>query len=144
VSLIQPISGRCLCGAVTIAIHDFDGHVGACHCGMCRRWNGGPSFTVGGNDIRIAGEEHIRSYSSSEWAERAFCEKCGTHLFYRMKGTGQRHVWAGLFDGLPDARLESEIYIDHKPGWYAFANETHKMTEAEVIAQYAPASQETP
>ncbi len=131
------ISGRCLCGAVTIAIDGFDGKISVCHCGMCRRWCGGPSLSLdGGTAPRIEGARHVRRYPSSEWAERAFCGTCGSNLFYRLKATGGHYVWAGLFGDLPGAVLDSQIYIDHKPGWYAFANETHSMTEAEVVAQF--------
>jgi hypothetical protein len=91
--------------------------------------------------MRVTGEEHMRCYASSDWAERAFCERCGTHLFYRMKATGEPYVWAGLFDELPGAVFDSQIYIDSKPSWYAFANQTRTMTEAEVIANFAPQSE---
>jgi hypothetical protein len=125
-----------LCGAVAVTVPAFDGSVGACHCGMCRRWGGGPSLSIaGGRDLRIAGEEHIRCYESSERAERGFCAKCGTHLFYRDKATGARYVWAGLFDDLPGAAFDHQIYIDRKPAWYAFANETRNRTEAEMVSQ---------
>ena len=136
--MTQPISGRCLCGAVTITLDSFDGHVGACHFGMCRRWSG-PSLTVnGGKALRIAGEAHLRRYRSSDWAERAFCERCGSSLFYRLLKTGEYFVWAGLFDTLPGAIFESQIFIDRKPDWYEFANATTNETEAEVFAKYAP------
>jgi hypothetical protein len=135
--MTQAISGRCLCGAVTITLDSFDGHVGACHCGMCRRWSG-PSLTVdGGRQIRISGETHLRRYRSSDWAERAFCERCGSSLFYRLLSTGEHFVWAGLFDALPGAVFDRQIFIDQKPGWYAFANATTDLTEAEVFAKYA-------
>jgi hypothetical protein len=137
--MTQPISGRCLCGAVTITLDSFDGHVGACHCGMCRRWNGAPSLSVnGGKALRISGEAHVRRYRSSDWAERCFCERCGSNLFYRLLKEGEHFVSAGLFDALPGAVLERQIFIDHKPDWYEFANATTNETEAEVFAKFAP------
>lgn len=33
-------SGHCLCGAVRITVTDPPQELGACHCGMCRRWTG--------------------------------------------------------------------------------------------------------
>lgn len=133
----KAISGRCLCGAVEITVPRFDGQVDVCHCGMCRRWNGGPAFAIAaGADVQIAGDSHVRSYRSSDWAERAFCTACGTNLYYRLTESGEYHVWAGLFDDLPDARLTHQIFIDHKPSWYALANETEMLTEAEVFARF--------
>lgn len=138
--MTQPIAGRCLCGAISLTLDSFDGHVGACHCGMCRRRSGGPSLSVrGGTTLRIAGEEHLRRCRSSDWAERGFCACCGTSLLYRLLKTGEHYVWAGLFDDLPGATLDHQIYIDHKPGWYDFANPTKNLTEAEVAAQLTSA-----
>ena len=137
--MTNSLSGRCLCGGVTITLDSFDGHVGACHCGMCRRWSGGPSLTVnGGKTMHISGEAHLRRFRSSDWAERAFCERCGSSLFYRLLATGEHFVWAGLFEALPGAVFESQIFIDRKPDWYEFANATENLTDAEVFAKYAP------
>ena len=44
---------------------------------------------------------------------------------------------AGAFDSA-DFELASQIYIDKKPGYYAFANQTPTLTEQQVIEQYAP------
>ena len=38
----------------------------------------------------------------------------------------------------PGLRFKSQIFIDEKPDWYTFANETENMTGAEVFAMYAP------
>ena len=35
-----------------------------------------------------------------------------------------------------------KIYIDHKPEFYNFANDTQKLTEAEVIALFSKAQEE--
>ena len=39
------MKGQCVCGAVRITIPDMN-EVAACHCSTCRRWGGGPLFTV--------------------------------------------------------------------------------------------------
>ena len=109
---------------------------------MCRRWGGGPLLAVDcGTDVSIEGEEHVGTFSSSEWAERGFCKSCGTHLFYRLRESGQYIMPVGLFDeaGAP-VNFDHQIFIDEKPEYYAFANETRNMTGAEVFAMYAPPS----
>ena len=91
--------GSCLCGAVRINATQARRSVGACHCSMCRTWGGGPLMAVAcGADVEIEGEEHVTTFDSSEWAERGFCSKCGTHLYYRLKQSGETIVSAGLFD----------------------------------------------
>ncbi|QNP60419.1 hypothetical protein H9L24_06065 [Paenacidovorax monticola] len=39
------MKGHCLCGAVGFARADAK-EIGACHCGYCRRWGGGPLLAV--------------------------------------------------------------------------------------------------
>ncbi|GGY24937.1 GFA family protein [Paludibacterium paludis] len=132
------IHGHCLCKAVSVSATPATLHAGACHCGTCRAWGGGPLLSFdAGTTARFEGKEHIAAYDSSAWAERGFCKSCGTHLFYRVKETGQCYVPTGLF---PDARFvfDHQIYIDKKPDWYAFAGEMKTMTEAEVMQMYAP------
>lgn len=133
------LSGHCLCGKVGVATRSGTLHVGACHCGMCRKWGGGPLLAVdGGQDVSLTGEEYITRYSSSEWAERAFCKECGTHLFYKLKANGQHILSAGLLDQEPELVMDHQIFIDKKPQYYTFSNETEVMTEAEVFAKFAP------
>lgn len=63
--------GSCLCGKVTITIFPEKALFDACHCGMCRKWGGGPALTVeGGNGFEIKGQEYVSVYDSSEWAQR--------------------------------------------------------------------------
>lgn len=138
-STIANAKGHCLCGAVQIAAASLDNHVGACHCGMCRHWGGGPLLAVDcGTDVAFTGEEHIAVYESSDWAERGFCSRCGSHLFYRLKQNRQYIMPVGLFDDLDKMVFDHQIFIDRKPAFYDFANETRNETEAEVFTKYAP------
>lgn len=132
-------TGSCLCGAVKLTVINPGTSIGACHCGMCRKWGGGPLLAVeSGTDVTLQGEDNITVYNSSEWAERGFCKHCGTHLFYRLKEARQYHVPAGLFDDAPGLSFDLQIFIDEKPAYYRFANETPALTGAEVFAMYAP------
>ena len=38
--------GSCLCGSVTISASLLKNEMAACHCGMCRKWGGGPFMEV--------------------------------------------------------------------------------------------------
>lgn len=78
-------TGRCLCGAVSFVADDVAAEVHSCHCDMCRRWNGGPAFATSVGRVTFEGEENVSRYDSSAWAERGFCTRCGTNLFYRLK-----------------------------------------------------------
>lgn len=135
----QKGQGQCLCGHVGFKAESASPHTGACHCAMCVKWGGGPLLAVDcGSDVSFSGEENITRYSSSEWAERGFCQHCGTHLFYRLKGINRYTIPAGLFDEQSGFQMTHQIFIDKKPAHYNFSNETENMTEAEVFAKYAP------
>ena len=132
-------TGQCLCGKVKFRLVGEVHEVGACHCDMCRRWTGGPAFAVDGDyDVEIDGEESIVFYRSSDWAERGFCGTCGSNLFYRIVESGKMLSKAGALDDQSDLSFVSQIFIEEKPDWYAFANKTKNMTGSEVFAMYAP------
>ena len=132
------IHGACLCGAVTVQANPEQNIFDACHCGMCRKWGGGPALTLeGGSDAKISGEEFVSVFSSSDWAERGFCKQCGTHLFYRLKNTDFCNYSVGLFKDAENFKFHVQIFVDSKPACYDFANKTEMMTEAEVIAKFA-------
>lgn len=38
--------GSCLCGSVTLKVQIESETFDVCHCSMCRKWGGGPAFTV--------------------------------------------------------------------------------------------------
>lgn len=136
----QPAQGRCLCGKVHITANRLNPHIYACHCGMCRKWIGGPLLSVEcGTDVMFDGAENISTYASSDWAERGFCKVCGTTMFYRVKESGEYFMSAGLFDEVK-FELTEQIFIDRKPDYYSFANQTKNMTEAEVFAMFASAA----
>ncbi|WP_347136718.1 GFA family protein [Parahaliea mediterranea] len=134
------MKAHCLCGAVEIEAQPTSSHVDACHCRMCRRWGGGPYLAVQcDTGIQIQGESHVARYASSDWAERAFCRQCGTHLFYHLKAPSQYVLPVGLFEDQERWEMTEQIFIDRKPGYYTFANETENLTEAEVFAKFSGA-----
>ena len=130
------VQGQCLCGAVSFKA-DASTQLEACHCGMCRRWGGGPAISVHCDALEFAGAEHIKIFSSSDWAERAFCRHCGSHLYYRLIPLNSYSVPVGLLSPQEQFVLTEQIYIDNKPAYYSFANKTTELTEAQVLEKFA-------
>lgn len=138
-SAINNEKGSCLCGSVRFEVEGVKKEFGACHCEMCRKWTGGPLLSVSaGSMVNFEGSENISVYDSSPWAERGFCSKCGSGLFYRLKSNQHYMIPMGLFDNCDEMVFNLQVYIDKKPNCYSFAEQTNTMTEAEVIAMYAP------
>lgn len=140
------INGKCLCGSVELEIElanpDLD--IAACHCSRCRNWLGGPMLAFdSGVLISISDESCVTRYDSSEWAERAFCNKCGTSLFYYLKPADQYHFSIGLFDNDVPVKLSHQIFIEEKPEYYSFSNQTENMTGAEVFAHFEGAQEDS-
>ena len=124
-------TGSCLCQAVTFTATS-ENEVGACNCEMCRKWNGGPQMAIScGEHVTFSGEKNIAVYQSSDWAERGFCKTCGSHLFYRFKGN-QHMMLAGSFDDASDFTLNMQYFIDSKPSFYDFKNDTKNLTGKEI------------
>ena len=88
--------------------------------------------------VTFENQESIGIIRSSDWAERGFCTKCGSNLFYHIVGNSDYQIAAGLLDDQSKLHLSLQVFTDQKPDYYEFANETKMMTGAEVIALFAP------
>jgi len=144
---MSALSGRCLCGAVTITAEPARKSLAACHCDMCRQWTSSAFVELEAEADTVQIEGPVKRYQSSDWAERAFCETCGSNLWYRITVPGPMHgtyqLAAGLFD-VSGMHLGLEVFIDSKPDAYAFeAGESRRqMTGQEVFDLYAPKQDE--
>lgn len=137
----KPLKGHCLCGAVKFEAVPTGPTMGVCHCSMCRRWSGGVFMAVDcGASLKIEDESAVGVYHSSDWGDRCFCKTCGSTLFWRLRQGAHDVVAAQAFDDPGQFAFTSEIFVDDKPGNYAFANHTAKMTGAEFLATFAPPS----
>ncbi len=134
----RKLTGRCMCGAVKIAAVAEDPTVGVCHCDMCRRWSSGPYMEVSCQKISFEGEDSIGRIRSSDWAERGFCKKCGSNLFYHIIDSPEYQISAGLIDDPSGLQMSLQVFTDSKPQFYELAKKTKMMTAAEVIAKFAP------
>ena len=134
----RTMRGHCLCGGIKVTARQASSNVGACHCKMCRRWGGGPFMEVDcGTEIEFDGEDNIAVFGSSDWAERGFCRNCGTHLFYRLRESGQHMVPVGLFEDDQGLEFDTQVFIDERPAYYEFANRTKDLTGEEIFKMFA-------
>ncbi|MFV0358714.1 GFA family protein [Tropicimonas sp.] len=137
-----PQRASCLCGACSFSAVPV-GEAGVCHCGMCRKWSGGMFIAVqteGG--LAFEPGAPVGRYVSSDWGERVFCRECGSTLAWQSRDGSHCSVSIQVFDDPAQFPVTTEIFIDRKPGNYALANETTKMTEAQVFEMYAPKAED--
>lgn len=135
------LDGKCMCGAVRFSATAKRPSVVACHCEMCRRWSAGPFMSVECKDVTFENCGNVGRIRSSDWAERGFCTKCGSNLFYHMLEASDYQIAVGLFDDQSGLRMSLQLFVDFKPEFYEFGNETKMMTGEEVIALFAPQSE---
>lgn len=136
---METIQGKCLCGAVTIRVDGaHDPRPGACHCRMCQRWSGGLflCFAAEASAVTVKGE--VARYASSDIAERAFCPRCGSHLWMRDTGAADAayDLMPGLFDAAADWPLRSEIYSDRALASVTLSGDHRRATRAEWEAKH--------
>jgi hypothetical protein len=133
------MKGRCMCGAVTVDVTPEKQELHACHCDMCRRWTGSVFVEIDVADGDLAWDGPVKTFASSGWAERAWCDACGSTLWYKVTLPGHERysVAAGLFDNAGGFKLAKEIYIDRKPEGFDFAGAHSTETKSEVEARFA-------
>lgn len=138
---MEALRGSCMCGACKFTATPKAPEAHVCHCGMCRKWSGGMFISTNcGSSVRFDDGAPVGSYKGSEWGERLFCTACGSTLLWQMQSGEMQNVSIQCFDDPGQFTLVSQIYIDRKPGCYALSGETKTMTEAEVVALFAPDS----
>lgn len=136
-------TGQCMCGAVKFTARDVPTEFTACNCDMCRRWTG--SRFLGAHmpreNITITGEDAITTIQSSQWAQRNFCTKCGSALWYNFVAgpeAGGISLSVGLLNNADGMTLAQEYFVDFKTSIHALPEDRIQMTEAEVLAMFAP------
>src|SRR5215210_6573803 len=78
------LTGGCMCGAVRYRLDGDPFDCGWCHCTTCQRASGAPAMVFAavkaGEWVVTEGEAEIRRVRSSSFAQRLFCDRCGTPL----------------------------------------------------------------
>ena len=127
--MAETLEGHCLCGAVTITVRSHANAASVCHCDMCRHWSGAATWCLEAPEDAVAYAGPVNTYRSSEFAERAWCGACGTHLWIKTAGEGY-DLMPGLFDGARDMALDREIYADRAFASVALAGDHTRVTRA--------------
>lgn len=138
-------TGGCMCGAVRFRATGVPDAFGACHCEMCRRWTGSAllAVTIPTRNVVWEGAEHIARTQSSILAERAWCGRCGSGLYFRVTADSpyseDTEIPLGLFDEPDGFRMTHEIWIDGKPDSYGYAGTDRKiLTRQDCIEKFPP------
>ena len=115
--------GGCLCGGVRYEIAGALRDVVVCHCSQCRRTSG--SFVAASRTLNagliMQKSETLSWYRSSYRAERGFCTRCGSNLFWRQTagpGMDQTSIMAGTLDAPTGLKVMQHIFVADKSDYY--------------------------
>jgi hypothetical protein len=116
-------TGRCLCGAVRYEVDGPLRDILVCHCGECRRSHGLAGAYTACPAERLAVEADgdalawIASPESTTEAERGFCRRCGSSLFWRAPGRDTVSISAGTVDEPSGLAISGHIWWDARAPW---------------------------
>ena len=116
-----------MCGATRYRVTGPLDDVVLCHCGQCRRANGG-AFNVGvivaRSAVELLASERVQEYESSRGKFRAFCGGCGAPVYSRRSDRPDTlRLRGGLIADLPrPARLRNAQWESRWPWIDVFAD----------------------
>ena len=122
-------TGSCACGGVAYQVENGFDELVACHCGQCRKMSG--HYYAAARTLRtnftLTRQETLRWYQSSDVAERGFCHKCGSVLFYRLLEGKNISVSAGSIDEPVGIQISKHIFVADKGDYYTIADNLPKI-----------------
>lgn len=134
------ITGHCLCGAVQVSTTALSGTMSACYCEMCTRWSGGVQMFIEAPEETVKLSGPVKTYRSSDFAERAWCDVCGSAIYLRNvagRDVGYFEFSPGLFENAAGARLNRVVYSDRAPGGATIGGaDVERVTKAAYEAKY--------
>jgi hypothetical protein len=119
---MSELTGGCLCGGVRFRVTEAPVGAGYCHCTHCQKRTGtafGLSARVPRAGFEItSGEELIRSFQPPGGMAKAFCSRCGGHLYSGDRDADDMvGVRFGAFDTDPGVRPSDHQYVGSKAAW---------------------------
>jgi hypothetical protein len=133
------VAGHCLCGAVQVSTTALFDTISACHCEMCRRWSGAVQLGIEAPREAVSISGPVKTYRSSSFAERGWCDVCGSAVFFRNVAGRDADLFEfapGLFENAGGARLARVVYADCAVGGIEFeGDDIERVTRAEYEAK---------
>ena len=123
------ITGRCYCGATTLAATAAPKFVTYCHCSDCKRWTGAPLPAFAGfadEDVTFTPARGPK-LSVMPGVDRWFCRTCGSPLAARFDYLpGQIYLPLGLLDQADALPPQAHAHYGARPPWLHFDDDTAK------------------
>ncbi len=113
-------TGSCLCGSVTYALEGPLRPSVGCHCRQCRKTSGHywSATQVPTDRLHITNDAGLTWFRSSDTAQRAFCNRCGSSMFWTMDSEDTTSIATGTLDGDTGLTTSKHIFVEDKGDYY--------------------------
>lgn len=131
--MTDTLQGSCLCGAVRFHAPAPSLWCAHCHCTMCQRAHGAAFVTWVGlpADRAVIEGGALAWYASSPGAERGFCSRCGSSLFFRStRWPGELHVTRANFTGPVDRAPSAHVFHATHVDWFTATDALPRQPDA--------------
>ena len=122
------LKASCLCGGIQLRTHGYHRGVKNCHCIQCMKTHGHyAAYTnVQEQNVRFSKKRTLKWFRSSKRAKRGFCRKCGASLFFKLIGSNNISIAAGMFNGPTKLKTKMNIFVKGKLDYYKLDNRLPK------------------
>ncbi len=116
--------GSCLCGDVAFEVEGEMREIMACHCTQCRKTSGHfwAATSAPHDKITLREDRGLKWFRSSEWAQRGFCQSCGSSVFWKMDDREDMSIAAGSLDDATGLKTKKHICMATKGEYYEIAD----------------------
>ena len=114
------LKASCLCGGIQFISKGHHRNVHNCHCIQCMKTHGHhAAYTcVEEQNIKFIKKRTLKWFRSSKRAKRGFCSKCGASIFFKVIGTKNISIAAGMFNKPVKLKTIANIFTKSKLGYY--------------------------
>lgn len=121
-TMILGSKGRCLCGSIEFDVAFPTKWCAHCHCSLCRRAHGAGFVTwfgVATSQFSVTkGHDKLKWYASSPQANRGFCMKCGTTMFFSsLRWSDEMHIALAVMTSDIDREPAAHVFVDDRVDW---------------------------
>ena len=122
------LKASCLCGGIQLRTHGYHRDVENCHCIQCMKTHGHyAAYTnIGEQNVKFLKKGTLKWFRSSKRAKRGFCRKCGASLFFKLIGSNNISIAAGMFNGPTKLKTKMNIFVKGKLDYYKLDNHLPK------------------
>ena len=122
------LKASCLCGNIQLRTYGYHRDVENCHCIQCMKTHGHyAAYTnVHEQNVKFLKKRTLKWFRSSKKAKRGFCRKCGASLFFKVIGSKNISIAAGMFNGPTKLKTKMNIFVKGKPDYYRLDNRLPK------------------